>query len=127
MGLQFENLVLKNCEQLFDCLEISTSDVIMFGPFFQRGTRRRKGCQIDLLIQTRRRTLYLCEIKFQANEIGVEVIEQIRKKQEKLSSPKGFSIHPVLICVNGVTEKVRASEYFDKIIDFSDFLRTGNE
>ena len=64
MGLQFENLVLNNLKEVCRVLKIEAQDIVVAGPFFQKKTKRQKGCQIDLLIQTRYHTLYLCEIKF---------------------------------------------------------------
>jgi len=47
---------------------------------------------------------------------------QEREKIKRLKTPKNFSIRPVLIHVNGVTDEVKDSNYFYKIIDFGDFL-----
>lgn len=43
-------------------------------------------------------------------------------KLSKLKLPRGFSAWPVLIHVNGVSEKVEDSGYFTKIIDFGELL-----
>jgi hypothetical protein len=122
MGLQFENLVINNLKELCKILKIDTQEIVMVGPFFQRGTKRQGGCQIDLLIQTRHNTLYLCEVKFSAKEIGTSVIEEVEKKIKNLSIPKSYSIRPVLIHVNGVSQGVIDKDIFSHIIDFSDFL-----
>lgn len=39
-----------------------------------------------------------------------------------IAKPKEFSIRPILIHVNGVTDAVIESEYFSDIIDFGQFL-----
>lgn len=122
MGFQFENLVLNNFKEVCQLLKIDIRDIVMAGPFFQRKTKRKKGCQIDLLIQTRQQTLYLCEIKFYASEIKSQVIEEVKEKIERLSYPRGFSIRPVLIHVNGVSRGVKNDEMFSQIIDFSSFF-----
>ena len=64
LALQFENLVLKNRAYIKQCLNLKSDDIETDNPFFQRKTLRTPGCQIDYLIQTRFRTLYVCEIKF---------------------------------------------------------------
>ena len=122
MGLQFENLVVNNLGGLCKILRIEIQDIVMAGPFFQRPTKRRKGCQIDLLIQVRFNTLYLCEIKFNMQEIKKPVVEEVEEKIERLSIPRGYSIRPILIHVNGVSHGVVESQLFSQIIDFSDFL-----
>ncbi len=122
MGLQFENLVINNIKELCKILKIETQEIVTAGPFFQRTTKRQKGCQIDLLIQTRHCNLYLCEIKFRTKEIDAAVIGEIEKKIKNISIPKSYSIRPVLIHVNGVSQSVLENETFSYIVDFSNFL-----
>jgi uncharacterized protein len=121
-GLQFENLVLSNRARVLELLYIDPHSIVWDNPYFQEKTRKHPGCQIDYLIQTRDRTLYLCEIKFSQQPVSSEVISQIEKKMESLPLPRGFSIRPILIHVNGVNDQVQAKEFFSKILDFSQLL-----
>jgi hypothetical protein len=122
MGLQFENLVVHNFKALWKELNLSGEEVVMDGPFFQTSTIRQPGCQIDYMIQTRFSNLYICEVKFSKNAIGIEVMEETEEKIKRLKVPKLFSIRPILIHVNGVEEAVLDAKYFDKIIDFGQLL-----
>lgn len=122
MGLQFENLVINNLKSLCRMLHIDLIDIVKAGPFFQRATKRQKGCQIDLMIQTKHNTLYICEIKFSTSEVKNSVVEEMEKKIETLSVPKRFSIRQVIVHVNGVSQSVKNSEVFSEIIDFSQFF-----
>jgi len=122
MGLQFENLVLNNRQLIYKLLNLNPSDIVYDNPFFQRSTKRRKGCQIDYMIQTRFKTLYVCEIKFSQNPIGVEIVSEVKQKISRLSIPHGFSVLPVLIHVCGVSNAVIDQDYFLEIIDFSTLL-----
>ncbi len=122
MGLQFENLVLHNHRYLKEALNISASDIITSNPYFQRKTKKIPGCQIDYMIQANNGVLYVCEIKFSRKPIGKEVISQMQQKLIRLKYPKGYSIRPVLIHVNGVSEELKNSEFFVKIIDFGRIL-----
>lgn len=122
MGLQFESLVINHSIELHQLLKIPAEEIVCSGPFFQTQTKQREGCQIDYLIQTKFDTLYLCEIKFSKHELGSEVVSDVKEKIQKLMRPSGFSIRPVLIHVNGVTDELLAKEFFANIIDFSDFL-----
>lgn len=122
MGLQFETLALNNRKMIWQTLQISPEEIVFDNPFFQKRSKRRLGCQIDYLIQTRFNTLYVCEIKFSKKEINRLVIEEVQEKINRLSIPKHFSYRPVLIHVNGVTEEVEESGYFTTIIDFGDWL-----
>jgi AAA+ ATPase superfamily predicted ATPase len=122
MGLQFENLVLNNRMTLYSLLSIDPSEIEYDNPFLQTKTKARGGCQIDLLIQTRFNTLYLCEIRFSKNEIGPSVIQEVEEKIRRMVLPRGFSVRPVLIHVNGVSEFVEDTGFFSHIINFGQFL-----
>jgi hypothetical protein len=89
VGLHFENLVVNNLKSLCRILRIDLLEVINAGPFFQRATQRQKGCQIDLMIQTRHNAIYVCEIKFSTSEVKSSAIEEMGKKIRSLSIPKG--------------------------------------
>lgn len=122
MGLQFENLVLKNRAKIQEHLGIKPQDIISDNPFFQRKTATHKGCQIDYLIQTRFNTLFVCEIKFSSKEIKPDIIDAMQMKSENLVVPKGFACLPVLIHISGVDDAVVDKGYFTEIIDFSNLL-----
>lgn len=122
MSLQFENLVLNNRRQIWDKLHIYPGDILSDNPFFQRTTTKTPGCQIDYLIHTKFNTLYVCEIKFSKHEIGNEIISEMQHKIDRLKRPKGFSCRPVLIHVNGVSDRVLENDYFVNVIDFSQLL-----
>lgn len=125
MGLQFENLVLSNYKGLYHLLNIPYDEIINAGPYFQRQTKLHRGCQIDYLIQLKYNNLYLCEIKYSKKPIGFKIIEEVQEKMNRLHVQKKiFSLRPVLIHVNGVTDAVRSSAFFTHIINFSDLLAT---
>ncbi len=122
IALQVENLVLNNRHEIIRHLDISPDDIINAGPYFQRSTKRIKGCQIDLLIQTKLNTLYVCEIKFSKNMLREEIIEEVQSKINGMALPKGFSVRPVLIHASYLHDKVMERNYFSKVIDLADFL-----
>ncbi len=41
---------------------------------------------------------------------------------ESLSVPKGVSVRPVLIHVNGVSQAIRENDIFNDVVDFSQFF-----
>ncbi len=124
MGLQFENMVLTNRKPIWEKLSIYPEEIISDNPFFQRKTLRTPGCQIDYLIQTRFNNLYVCEVKFSKHAIGKSIISEVQHKIDKLKKPKSFSCRPVLIHVNGVTDDVLESGFFNTIIDFAELLES---
>ncbi len=127
MGFQCENLVLHNRQQLRRILNIPAEDVICENPYFQKGKANVPGCQIDYLIQTKFGTLYVCEIKFSKSPIGSSILQEMDTKLQALKIPRGFSLRPVLIHVNGVTEDVIDADYFAAIVDLSQLLETSND
>ncbi|MGV2432992.1 MAG UNVERIFIED_CONTAM: ATPase [Rickettsiaceae bacterium] len=122
MGLQFENLVLNNRDSIIKILNISSEDVVIDNPYFQRPQSRMRGCQIDYLIQTKSNILFACEIKFSRDKISGEVVEAVRKKLQFLRVPKHFAVIPVLIYCGEISSSVIESDYFVHIIDFSDLI-----
>jgi AAA+ ATPase superfamily predicted ATPase len=122
LGLQFENLVLKNRRNIWEKLGIKPEDIVLDNPFFQRNTVKTPGCQIDYFIQTRFNTLFACEIKFSQKELKLDIKHEMEDKLSRLVLPQRFSCWPVLIHVNGVDESVEESGYFTEIINFGEFL-----
>ena len=122
MGLQFENMVLSNKQKIFSLLGLDRRDVINSGSFFQTKTSTRLGCQIDLLIQSRFNSLYLCEVKNKNKEVGLDVVAEVEKKIQALARTRSFSLRPVLISAGEVSSELRARRFFDKIVTGDDLL-----
>lgn len=122
MGFQFENLMLNHRKILLEALEIPPEDVVADNAFFQRQTQSQQACQIDYLIETKYKTLYVCEIKFSRDLIGSSVIQEVEEKIARLVKPKGVNCIPVLIHVNGVTEGLLEKDYFRRLVDIREML-----
>jgi uncharacterized protein len=117
LGLQFENLILANRALLHQRLTINPEEILMSGPYFQRKTSKQHGCQIDYLIQTKYKTLFVCEIKFSQKTIGMDAVKAVQQKIDRLVVPKGFAVLPVLIHASDVSEDVLDADYFADIIN----------
>lgn len=122
MALQFENLVLNNSAQVSEALGLSAVDVLNAAPYFQTATQERRGAQVDLLIQERFGSLFVCEIKFTRGELGQEVITAMAGKLENLKVPRSMSLRPVLVHCGDVSEAVVQSRFFAHIVPFERFL-----
>jgi predicted AAA+ superfamily ATPase len=120
LGLQFENLILKNRRAIWDRLGIDPADIVFDNPYWQERTKRARGCQVDYMIQCRDNNVYVCEIKFSKHPLPYEVIEKVDQKIRRIVKPKNFAFRPVLIHVNGVDESVEEKGYFDEIVDFGE-------
>ena len=114
LGLQFENLVLNHVQKLFPMLGLGRSLVLSAAPHVQKGTKRRKGCQIDLLIQTER-TLFVVEIK-RCKEIDHSIISEVEDKVMSLKYDHRQSVRTALVYDGDLVASVPASRYFDFLI-----------
>lgn len=120
MGFQFENLILNNLPLIQKILRIPPASMLSASPYFQKATLRKRGCQIDLLIETRH-TLYVCEIK-SAKKIGKGIIVEMKQKIESLEFPKTTSVRPVLIYQGELSDSVVQEYFFSDLIAFEDLL-----
>lgn len=123
MGLAFENLVVNNYRELIPHLHLQGSAIMSAAPYRRRGTkgpRGRKGCQIDLLIQTRR-AICVVEIK-RKREIGRDIIEEVDAKIKAIKRPDGVSVKAALVYDGHLSPVAKADGYFDAIIPFSKLL-----
>lgn len=120
LGFQLENLLLKNRALIYRALGIHAQDIVMDNPYFQKASERKKGCQIDYLIQMHSNTLFVCEVKMRRRELGLEIIESMKSKIASLSLPKGFGLSPVLLHLGPISDALLSSRYFYRIIDIAD-------
>jgi AAA+ ATPase superfamily predicted ATPase len=120
MGLQFENLVLNNLQQVVRHLEINPSTLVNASPYFQSKTLRVEATQVDLLIQCKN-TIYICEIKF-IQKITTKVIDDVRSIMNKLKTSPTTSLRPVLIYAGKLEKGVSDSDFFDHLISFETLL-----
>jgi uncharacterized protein len=120
MALPFENLVMENLDAIFKQLRIPRQTVLYAGPYRQSKTQRQQGCQIDLLIQTKR-SIYLCEIKFR-RQINSSVIQEVDRKVAALKLPKAQSIRTVLIYDGELAPSIEEEPAFDFLIPASELF-----
>jgi len=123
MGLQLEQLLLQNRNLVLKAIGVNLADVISSGPFRQSKTTTKAGCQIDFLVQTTTRNLFVCEFKFKRRELGSEIVQQMQEKIKALKVPRGFAVIPVLFHLGGVSAHVETSGYFYRVVDIADFLK----
>jgi hypothetical protein len=123
MGLQFENLLLNNLRSLAAIAQIPLQDIEQIGPYFQSPTKARAGVQIDCLIQGKKGLLHIFEFKT-GSKIGIEVEREVARKSLMLKIPRGFAMRHYLVYSGQISDELNDSEYFDRKIDFEDFLKS---
>jgi len=121
LGLQFENLIHKNYLHLLTHLQISPSDVLQIGPYFQNKTTKQEGVQIDLLIQTKLNLLYNVEIKIR-RRLDTDVIRECQRKNKAINKGKNFSLRNILVYCGELSSSLEESDFFDKMISFDELL-----
>lgn len=129
IGFQMECLLLQNRRDLLGSIGLNSVDCLFDNPYFYPSSKGsetvtdKKGCQIDYLIQTRSKNLYVCEIKFRRKELKMDVIDEVNEKIKALSVPKGLGCVPILFHIGGVSDSVIDAQYFYRIIDLADFVK----
>lgn len=130
LGLQFENMILNNSAEIIARLGLDRSLVLSCAAYRKAasckgvggcGSEDKGGCQIDLLIQLRQ-SMYVVEIK-RKTEIGLEVVEEVKRKIRRLPNPNGLSVRPVLVYDGKLSPSVRENAYFVALIKASELMR----
>lgn len=121
MGYQFETLVTNNVPSLLPHLGLDRALLLSAAPFRQQPTARKRGCQVDLLLQTEG-AVYLVEIK-RMREIGTGVEEELREKVARLAVKPGVSVRTALVYEGALSPRLAASAYIDKFVDFTCLLK----
>ena len=116
MGYQFETLVANNLSALLPRLGLGRALILSAAPFRQQATRRKKGCQVDLLLQTEG-AVCIVEIK-RMKDIGTATESEIREKASRLAVKRGVSIRTALVYDGMLSPRLEASAYIDKIVEF---------
>ena len=123
MGLAFENLVVNNYKLLLPLLHLDGVVITSAGPYMRRGAkgpRGRSGCQIDLLVQTRR-TICIVEVK-RMRDISRDIIAEVDRKVRSIKRPDGVSVRTALVYDGHLAPVARADGYFDAIVPFDKLL-----
>ena len=120
LGLAFENLVVNNYRELLPHLHLEGTLITSAAPYSRKPLRDRPGCQVDLLLQSRR-SLYFVEIKRKA-QIGREAIEQVDSQVRAIGRRNGVSARTALVYEGELSPVVGADGYFDAIVPFADLL-----
>ena len=121
-GSRFENLVLSNLRGLVGPLGLGKAQILSAAPYRRAASRdgKRKGVQVDLLIQTRR-SLCIVEIK-RRRQIGRDIIDEVAGKVAAFPSRAGISVRTALVYEGHLAPIVEADGYFDAIVSFRQLL-----
>jgi len=119
-GLQVENLVLQSFDALRPKLGLDRVEVINAGPYVQAKTQRRAGCQVDLLVRTKRE-VHVVEIKLR-DVVNRTVIDEVKQKVTRLEGVRGLSIRTALLYSGQLDPQIKSDDYFDFVVALEDLL-----
>ena len=120
LGLQFESLVYSNLREIMRRIGLDHALVLSAAPYVQHPTTRQAGCQIDLLIQTKR-TQYVVEIK-RRESVGEWVVSEVEEKLAKFKTSRMVTVVPVLVYDGRLSKRVLADGYFGRTISARELL-----
>ncbi|MBR1609396.1 MAG: AAA family ATPase [Kiritimatiellae bacterium] len=120
LGLQFESLVLNNLAGLLPRLGLDRTLLVSAAPYRRASHSRGSGCQIDLLLQTRR-SVWVVEIK-RRERIGTEVVDEVAEKVKRLGIERRTAVRTALVYSGRLSPAVEAEGFFDAIVDVADIL-----
>lgn len=123
LGLQFECLILNNIAGLLPPLGLDRTVLVSAAPYRRAAHARGEGCQIDLLIQTRR-TVWVVEIK-RRREIEREVVDEVAEKVKRLGIGRRASVRTALVYSGRLSPAVEAEGFFDAMVDAAAILSGG--
>jgi len=121
MGLQFENLVLNNIEDLAPLIGLAGKNVESAAPYFRSGRKTGRGVQIDYLVQLPRCT-YVIEVK-RKRQIGKSIEDEVQQKIDRLDLPSDRSVRTVLVYDGELDPTVEEDGYFDYLVPAEKLLR----
>ena len=121
MGLQVENLILNSFAAVRRRLGLDGVPILNAGPYVQRATQRKRGCQIDLLVSTKH-AVYVIEIRLRRS-IDTSVVDEVKTKVERLGVPMRSSVRTALIFDGLLDQRVVESDFFDHLIPIKELLR----
>ncbi len=122
LGLAFERFCRKHHRLIARALGF---EAVRYrsGAYFNRASQKEAdGYQVDLVFERDDKVLTVCEVKYHRGPVVKKVISEFERKIEKMSIPKKFTLHKVLITVEGAEESVKSAGFFDRILDLSDFM-----
>lgn len=120
LGLQFEALVANHLQEFMPKLGVGNALVTSVAPFARAATKSRPGVQIDLLVQTRK-SVCVVEIK-RRDRIDESVEEEVQRKVELLSLPRGVSVRTALVYEGSLSPAIVENGYFDFLVPVSSVI-----
>ena len=119
-GLAFEHLCRQHSRQIAERLGFGAVN-FEAGSWFSKSADGA-GAQIDLLFLRADRVATVCEIRFQAANIGKGIVREVEHKVQTLRVPRGYTVERVLISASPITADLEREGYFNRILYLEDLF-----
>ena len=120
VGISFEHFIRDHADTAAVILGHG-GEIRRVGSYWQLPTKRKRGIQIDLLIECHDKTTLLCECKWTRKKMGKDVVAELWRKAQGYPNVKGNTIRPVLVAAGGVTDTVQKEQDIS-ILTLKDFF-----
>jgi hypothetical protein len=117
LGYSFEHYCHCNAHRIAEGLGFAAVSYSA-GPLIRRGDGN--NIQLDLVFARADRVVTVCEVKYLNKAADIEVGKTHQNRISNLKLKPNQRIESVLIAPNGYTERLRASNIFDKIIGINE-------
>lgn len=119
-GISFEN-ICRDHAHIIENKAGYKNKMIRYGSYWQKPTKRKKGVQIDLIIECSDNTSLICECKWSRKRFGTDTTNTLLEKLYSYPNKKNHTLHPVLIASAGVSKNV-ASHNNIIVLTLEDFF-----
>lgn len=115
-GRSFEYVCMEHAPRVAFILGFSGIEYT-FGPHFKSADAKGEGVQIDLLFKRADKVITLCECKYRQRSIGMDIIDSVEEKVERLQQdfPR-YTIQRVLLYHGNISPDLEKSGYFYAMI-----------
>lgn len=104
-GRAFEQLAREHADIIAE--RTGHGGVLAVGSYWQRGTLRKHGVQIDVVVQCQDRTTLVCECKWGRGKTGMDAVAALRRQAAAYPNTERNTVQCVLVAAGGVTDAVR--------------------
>ncbi len=119
-GMAFEHFVLDHAEKIV--MKLGHEGLIKrVGSYWQQRTQRKKGFQIDLLIECHDETTFVCECKWSRKKTGMVALKELHQKVTLYPNIQQHTIKPVIIAAGGVSKNILKEKNIS-VITLEDFF-----
>lgn len=120
MGKAFERICCDHADAI--ARAVGFQQVQDVGTYWQQATRRKKGVQIDLIVECDAHTLLICECKWSRRSCGTEAVDELKNRMSLFPNPKKQTLVPALISASGFTREVK-KEASIRCVDLGDLFQ----